>query len=69
MLGVSAGSLIFANNLPNNLGLVAAKMDVHCEKSSLVGKVSFPLPENIKLSNTAAILIRSIPDDVVIIDD
>ena len=69
VLGVSAGSLIFANNLPNNLGVLDAKMDVHCEQSSLVGNVSFPLPENIKLSNTAAILIRSIPDDVVIIDD
>ena len=69
VLGVSAGSLIFANNLPENLGLVDTKMDVHCEQSSLVGKVSFPLPENIKLSNTAAMLIRSIPDDVVIIDD
>ena len=69
VLGVSAGSLIFANNLPDNLGLVDTKMDVHCEESSLVGKVAFPLPENIRLSNTAAMLIWSIPDDVVIIDD
>ena len=69
VLGVSAGSLIFANNLPENLGLVDTKMDVHCVESSLVGKVSFPLPKNIRLSNTAAMLIRSIPWDMVIIDD
>ena len=32
-------------------------------------KLSFPLIENMKLSNTAAILIRNIPDDVEIIDN
>ena len=32
------------------------------------GRVSFPLIGNMKLSNTAAILIRNIPDDVEIID-
>ena len=68
VIGVSAGSLIFANNLPGNLGLLDTKMDVHCEKSSLVGPVLFPLPENIRLSNTAALLIRSIPNDVTVID-
>ena len=35
----------------------------------IIGIVSFPLIENMKLSNTAAILIRNIPDDVEIIDD
>ena len=69
VIGVSAGSLIFANNLPDNLGLVDTKMDVHCEQGDLPGRVSFPLKENTKLSNTAAMLIRSIPDDVEIIDD
>lgn len=69
VIGVSAGSLIFANNLMNNLGLLDTKMDVHCEKSNVVGKVSFPLIENVKLSNTAAMLVRSIPDDVEIIDE
>ena len=32
------------------------------------GKVSFLLIKNMKLSNTAAILIRSIPDEAKIID-
>ena len=68
VIGVSAGSIIFAGNLPGSLGLVDTKLDVHCEKSSFTGKVSFPLPGNLKLSNTAAMLIRDIPEDAVIID-
>ena len=68
VIGVSAGSIIFANNLPGNLELLDTKLDVHCEASSYTGKVSFPLIGNMKLSNTAAILIRSIPDEVKIID-
>lgn len=69
VIGVSAGSIIFANNLPENLELLDTKLDVHCEKGNLIGSVSFPLKENIKLSNTAAMIIRNIPDDVEIIDD
>lgn len=30
VIGVSAGSLIFSNNLPGNLGLIDTKLDVHC---------------------------------------
>ena len=30
VLGVSAGSIIFANNIPGNLGLIDTKLDVHC---------------------------------------
>ena len=68
VIGVSAGSIIFASNLSGNLGLLDTKLDVHCETSSYTGKVSFPLIKNMKLSNTAAILIRSIPDEAKIID-
>ncbi len=69
VLGVSAGSVIFANNLPRNMGLLDAKLNVHCKQSSMVGKVCFPLPETLELSNTAGLLISSIPDDVHIVDD
>ena len=68
VIGVSAGSIIFANNLPGNLELLDTKLDVHCEASSYTGSISFPLIENMKLSNTGAILIRSIPDETEIID-
>lgn len=46
VIGVSAGSIIFANNLPGNLELLDTKLDVHCEASSYTGKVFFPLMEN-----------------------
>ena len=69
VIGVSAGSIIFANNLPGNLGIVDTKLDVHCEKSSFTGRADFPLISNLKLSNTAAMLIRDIPEDAEVIDD
>lgn len=69
VIGVSAGSIIFANNLPGNLGFVDTKLDVHCERSSFTGRVTFPLVDNLKLSNTAAMLIRNIPEDTEIIDN
>ena len=69
VIGVSAGSIVFANNLPGNLELLDTKLDVHCEASSYTGSVSFPLIKNMKLSNTAALLIRSIPGEAEIIDE
>lgn len=69
VIGVSAGSLIFASNLTDNLGLLNTKMDVHCEKSSFTGKAAFPLTNHLQLSNTAAMLIRDIPEDAEIIDE
>ena len=69
VIGVSAGSLIFADNLPGNIGLLDAKMNVHCKSSNILGKVHFPLVDTIELSDTAAMLITSIPDDVIIVDD
>ena len=68
VIGVSAGSIIFAGNLPGNLGLLDTKLDVHCAESSYTGKMSFPLISNLRLSNTAAMIIRSIPDEAEIID-
>ncbi len=69
VIGVSAGSVVFADNLPENLGLLDAKLNVHCKNSNITGPVHFPLAENIELSNTAAMLIRNIPDDVEIVDN
>ena len=68
VVGVSAGSLIFANNLPGNLELIDTKLGVHCGEGELPGRLNFPLKENIKLTNTAAMVIRNIPDNVEIID-
>lgn len=68
VIGVSAGSIIFANNLTNNLGLIDTKLDVHCDETNLIGKVSFPIIDNIRLSNNGAIILKDIPGDVEIID-
>lgn len=69
VLGVSAGSLIFANNIPGNLGLIDTKLDVHCEKGELPGKLAYPLKENVRLTNICALAIRSLPDGLEIIGD
>lgn len=69
VIGVSAGSLIFSNNLDNNLGLIDTKLDVHCITGERRGKLSYPLKNNIKLTNTCALVIREFPDGVEIIGE
>ena len=51
-----------------NLELLDTRLDVHCAASSYIGRITFPLIENTKLSNTAAILILNIPGEAEIID-
>lgn len=53
---------IFANNLPGNLGLIDTKLDVHCVDGESLGKVEFPLKDNIRLTNTYALAINGSPD-------
>ncbi len=67
VVGVSAGSIIFANNLPANLGLIDTKLDVHCAKGEPGGKVPYPLKKNVRLTDTCALAIRNIPDELKII--
>ena len=69
VVGVSAGSLIFSNNLDNNLGLIDTKLDVHCIAGERRGKLTNPLKNNIKLTNTCALVIRDFPDGVEIIGE
>ena len=69
VIGVSAGSLIFSNNLDNNLGLIDTKLDVHCIVGERRGKLTYPLKNNIKLTNTCALVIRDFPDGVEIIGE
>ncbi len=67
VVGVSAGSLIFANNLRGNLGLLDTKLDVHCEAGDEPGKLARPLKENVRLTNTRAIVMRGAPEEIEII--
>lgn len=69
VIGVSAGSLIFSNHLENNLGLIDTKLDVHCSKGEKRGKLTFPLKNNIKLTNTCALVIRGFPDGLEIVGE
>lgn len=69
VIGVSAGSLIFSNNLPGNLGLINTKLDVHCAEGEKRGKVEYPLKNHIRLTNTCALTVRSFPDGLEIIGE
>ena len=69
VIGVSAGSLIFSNNLENNLGFIDTKLDVHCTKGEKRGKLAYPLKNNVKLTNTCALVIRDFPDGIEIIGE
>lgn len=69
VIGVSAGSLIFSNNLPDSLGLIDTKLDVHCAVGESVGKLAYPLKDNLKLTNTCALAIRDFPNEIEIIGE
>lgn len=69
VIGVSAGSLIFANNLFGNLGLIDTKLDVHCAEGEKRGKVAYPLKNNVRLTDTCALVIRDFQDGLVIIGE
>lgn len=55
VLGVSAGSIIFAENLPNNLGLLQAKLDVHCQYGEQPGCLA--LKPHIRLTNDCTLFL------------
>lgn len=69
VIGVSARSLIFSNNLRDNLGLIDTKLDVHCEAGEKIGRLHHPLKDHVQLTNTCALLIRNLPDDLEIIGE
>ena len=60
VVGVSAGSMIFADDMPNNLGLLKCALDVHCGKDSCekAGKYSLSRTERIRLGNEQAIVFE-----------
>jgi peptidase E len=69
VIGVSAGSLLFSNNLVGNLGLINTRLDVHCPNGEVRGKVEYPLKDNVRLTNTSALVIREFPDGLEIIGE
>lgn len=69
VIGVSAGSLIFSNDLEDNLGLIDTKLEVHCMTGERRGKLTYPLKNVVRLTNTAALVIRDFPDGLEIIGE
>ena len=69
VIGVSAGSLLFSNNLVENLGLIDTRLEVHCPDGEARGKVEYPLKDNMRLTNTCALVIREFPDGLEIIGE
>lgn len=67
VVGVSAGSLIFAGNLPDNLGLLNTTLSVHCAEGDAPGPLTLPRPDGIRLTNDRGITISSLPDGIRII--
>ncbi|WP_305117303.1 Type 1 glutamine amidotransferase-like domain-containing protein [Acutalibacter muris] len=62
-VGVSAGSIISAGNLPGNLGYLPRKLEVHCESGSPRG----PLPKGtVYLTNAQA--VKVLDEDAEIIE-
>ncbi len=68
VIGVSAGSMIFANDMPNNLGLLKCGLDVHCndEIREKTGHYAKDRQERIKLGNTQAIFFEG--DDIIVFE-
>lgn len=60
VVGVSAGSMIFANDMPDNLSILKCALDVHCssETCEKAGEYSRNRQEKIKLGNTQAIIFN-----------
>lgn len=68
VIGVSAGSMIFSNDMPNNLGLLKCGLDVHCndEIREKPGRYIKDRQERIKLGNTQAIFFEG--DDIIVFE-
>lgn len=61
VLGVSAGSIVFAQNLSNNLGLLHQKLNVHCNdnESEKTGKINLNNKKEIMLGNSQGMVLES----------
>lgn len=62
-IGVSAGSIIAAGNLPDNMRYVENKLSVHCKNGTPCGKL--PDGEKISLTNSQAIWIEGDNSEII----
>lgn len=68
VVGVSAGSMVFADNMSDNLGLLQCALDVHCSEHTKEKPGSYPRDrkEPIRLGNNQAIIFTE--DAMVILE-
>lgn len=68
VVGVSAGSMIFADDMPDNLGLLRCALDVHCSEDTREEPGTYPRDrrERIRLGNNQAIVFEE--DAMVILE-
>lgn len=68
VVGVSAGSVIFAGNIENNLGLLKCDLSVHYSDEDCETAGTYPIDrkEKIRLGNRQAIVLND--DDIIIIE-
>ena len=68
VVGVSAGSMIFADDMPDNLGLLQCALDVHCGKDTCekAGQYSLNRTDRVRLGNEQAIMFEK--DHLVVIE-
>lgn len=60
LIGVSAGSIIFADNLKNNLGLLNRRLDVHCDDlCEPTGSIDMTALSPIRLGNRQGLVFES----------
>jgi dipeptidase E len=64
-IGVSAGSIIVANNLSENLNYLNCKLDVHGNEGVNIGKLNPENLLNIKLPDNRAIIIKDNEYEVI----
>ncbi|MCL2072253.1 MAG: peptidase E [Oscillospiraceae bacterium] len=57
-VGVSAGSIVAAGNLPNNLGYLKATLNVHLESGTVPGVFDNVLVSQIDLTDKTAVVIH-----------
>lgn len=66
MAGVSAGSIIAARNLPDNLGYLNCILHVHSENGSQAGSINISESPQIWLTDKQAILLTGINEGYII---
>lgn len=68
VVGVSAGSMIFADDMPGNLGLLRCPLDVHCgdEEREKPGRYDISRRERIRLGNRQGIYFQG--DGIVVFE-